>query len=155
MIGGTGIAGVSYVGLAKDVSPGDNIFLADGTIHLEVESVSGGDVACRIVHGGTLSTGKGVNLPSVSMSVPAFTEKDLEDLAYGLELGVDLVALSFVTGPEDVKDLKERMRRAGSQAWIVAKIEKREALERLDGIIAAADVLMIARGDLGLSLIHI
>lgn len=152
VIGGPGIAGVSYVGLAKDVSPGDNIFLADGTIHLEVESVSGGDVACRIVHGGTLSTGKGVNLPGVSISVPALTEKDLEDLAYGLELGVDLVALSFVTGPEDVEDLKERMRQAGSQAWIVAKIEKREALEHLDGIIAAADALMIARGDLGVEI---
>ena len=150
--GDAGIAGVSYKELAKDVSSGDNIFLADGTIHLEVESVAGGDVTCRIVHGGTLSTGKGVNLPGVRMGVPALTEKDLEDLEYGMELGVDLVALSFVTGPGDVEDLKERMKRAGSLAWIVAKIEKREALEQLDGIIAVADALMIARGDLGVEI---
>jgi pyruvate kinase len=150
--GGPGIAGVGYEGLAKDVSPGDSIFLADGTIHLEVESVSGKDVSCRIVHGGTLSTGKGMNLPGVSMSVPALTGKDLEDLAYGLDLGVDLVALSFVTGPDEVEDLKERLRRAGSKAWVVAKIEKREALENLGGIITAADALMIARGDLGVEI---
>ena len=150
--GGPGLAGVSYEGLGGDVSPGDNIFLADGTIHLAVESVSGRDVTCRIVHGGILSTGKGVNLPGVSMSVAALTGKDLEDLAYGMELGVDLVALSFVTGPDEVEDLKERVRRAGSTAWIVAKIEKREALENLDGIIAAADALMIARGDLGVEI---
>ncbi|HER43001.1 MAG TPA: pyruvate kinase [Candidatus Eisenbacteria bacterium] len=150
--GGSRMAGVSYDGLASDVSPGDSIFLADGTIHLEVESVAGGDVLCRVLHGGVLSTGKGVNIPGVGMNVPALTGKDLNDLAYGLELGVDLVALSFVTGPDEVEDLKERVRRAGSKAWIVAKIEKREALESLGGIIAAADALMIARGDLGVEI---
>ncbi len=150
--GGPGIAGVGYDGLASDVSPGDSVFLADGTIHLQVESVSGPDVVCRIIHGGALSTGKGVNLPGIRVSVPALTEKDIEDLAYGMELGVDLVALSFVTGPDEVEDLKERVRRAGSRAWVVAKIEKREALERLDAIIEAADALMIARGDLGVEI---
>jgi pyruvate kinase len=152
VVGGAGGASVSYKELAKEVSPGDSVYLADGTIHLEVEGVSGGNVACRILHGGTLSTGKGVNLPGISMSLPALTEKDREDLAYGLELGVDIVALSFVTGPEDVHHLRELMKQAGSTAWIVAKIEKREALECLDGIIAAADALMIARGDLGVEI---
>jgi len=150
--GGPGIAGVGYEGLARDVSPGDSVFLADGTIHLQVESVSGPDVICRVIHGGVLSTGKGVNLPGVGMSVPALTEKDIEDLAYGMELGVDLVALSFVTGPDEIEDLKERVRRAGSKAWVVAKIEKREAIESLDGIIGTADALMIARGDLGVEI---
>jgi pyruvate kinase len=150
--GGREIASVTYPELARDVSKGDSIFLADGTIHLTVESVSGHDVSCRIVHGGLLSTGKGVNLPGVQIGVPALTEKDALDLEYGLELGVDFVALSFVTGPADVEALKERIRDAGSQAWIVAKIEKREALENLDGIIEAADALMIARGDLGVEI---
>jgi pyruvate kinase len=150
--GDAGMASVSYKELAKDVSPGDSIYLADGTIRLEVEEISNGDVACRVIHGGTLSTGKGVNLPGIRMSLPALTDKDREDLAYGLELGVDIVALSFVTKPGDIEDLRKRIRGAGSQAWIVAKIEKREALERLDGIIAAADALMIARGDLGVEI---
>ena len=150
--GDAGMASVTYRGLADDVSPGDNIFLADGMIHLEVESVEKGDVGCRILHGGTLSTGKGVNLPGVRMSMPSITEKDLEDLSYGLELGVDLVALSFVTSPADVLGLKERIEKADSPAWVVAKIEKREALERLGEIIEAADALMIARGDLGVEI---
>ena len=150
--GGPGEAGVGYEALAKEVSPGDSIYLADGTIHLEVEDVSGDRVVCRILHGGTLSTGKGVNLPGIDMSLPALTEKDREDLAYGLELGVDIVALSFVKGPEDIEDLRGLIRGAGSQAWIVAKIEKREALERLDAVIYAADALMIARGDLGVEI---
>jgi pyruvate kinase len=150
--GGPGIASVSYPEFAKDVSKGDNIFLADGTIRLVVESVSGNEVSCKIVHGGLLSSGKGVNLPGVRISVAALTEKDAADLSYGLELGVDFVALSFVAGPSDVEDLKRRIRKAGSRAWVVAKIEKREALENLDGIIGAADALMIARGDLGVEI---
>ncbi len=150
--GGPGMASVGYRGLAKDLSPGDSVYLADGTIRLGVEEISGGNVICRVLHGGTLSTGKGVNLPGISMTLPALTEKDREDLAYGLELGVDIVALSFVRGPGDIEDLRKRIREADSQAWIVAKIEKREALEHLEGIIAAADALMIARGDLGVEI---
>jgi pyruvate kinase len=150
--GGPKIASVTYAELATDVSKGDNIFLADGTIHLQVESVARQDVLCRIVHGGTLSTGKGVNLPGVKISAPALTDKDAEDLEYGLGLGVDMVALSFVTSRRDVEDLRARVRKAGSPAWVVAKIEKREALEQIDGIIEAADALMIARGDLGVEI---
>ena len=99
-----------------------------------------------------MTGGKGVNIPGVRISEPALTSKDEADLEFGFELGVDLVALSFVTGPEDVSELKERIRKKGSSAWVVAKIEKREALERLDAIIKAADALMIARGDLGVEI---
>lgn len=150
--GGPGLAGVSYSDFAKDISKGDNIFLADGTIHLEAEEISGDDVICRVLHGGLLTSGKGVNLPGVRISEPALTAKDEADLEYGLELGVDMVALSFVTSPEDVIRLTERIRKKDSSAWVVAKIEKREALEQLDGIVKAADALMIARGDLGVEI---
>jgi pyruvate kinase len=149
---GPGVVSVSYSDFAKDISKGDNIFLADGTIHLEAEKISGDDVVCRVLHGGLLTSGKGVNIPGVRISEPALTAKDEVDLEYGLELGVDMVALSFVTGPEDVGELKERIRKKGSSAWVVAKIEKREALEQLDGIVKIADALMIARGDLGVEI---
>jgi pyruvate kinase len=150
--GGPEMASVTYRDFAKDISKGDNIFLADGTIHLEAARVSGDDVECRVLHGGLLTSGKGVNLPGVRISEPALTAKDEEDLEYGLELGVDMVALSFVTSPEDVSGLAARIREAGSSAWVVAKIEKREALERLDEIVDVADALMIARGDLGVEI---
>jgi pyruvate kinase len=150
--GGPDMASVTYRDFAKDISKGDNIFLADGTIHLEAARVSGDDVECRVLHGGLLTSGKGVNLPGVRISESALTAKDEEDLEYGLELGVDMVALSFVTSPEDVSGLAERIREAGSSAWVVAKIEKREALERLDEIVDVADALMIARGDLGVEI---
>ncbi len=152
VLGGPGLASVSYGDFSKDISRGDNIFLADGTIHLVAEEISGKDVVCRVLHGGLLTSGKGVNLPGVRISEPAMTVKDEADLEYGLELGVDMVALSFVTCPEDVIGLKERIRERGSSAWVVAKIEKREALEQLEGIVKAADALMIARGDLGVEI---
>lgn len=150
--GGAGIAGVTYGEFSRDVKKGDSIFLADGTIHLEAAKVSGDDVVCRVVHGGLLTSGKGVNLPGVRIGETALTAKDAADLEYGLELGVDMVALSFVTGPEDVTGLKERIRELGSSAWVVAKMEKREALEKLDAIVKASDALMIARGDLGVEI---
>ncbi len=139
---------VTYPDLPKDVSRGDSIYLADGIIHLEVEGVEGEDVHCRIVHGGVLTSHKGVNIPGVCISVPALTDRDRDDLEFGLELGVDYVALSFVRSAEEVEVVKRLIIASGSSAGVVAKIEKQEALDELDEIIEAADVLMIARGDL-------
>lgn len=143
---------VTYPDLPADVSPGDGIYLADGTVHLAVERVAGDEVRCRVVHGGVLTSHKGVNLPGVAISTPALTAADRDDLAYGLELGMDYVALSFVRSAAEVLEAGKLIREAGSTARVVAKIEKREALDELVSIIDAADALMIARGDLGVEI---
>jgi len=143
------VAHVTYPRLNADVEPGDNIYMSDGVIHLVVESVEGTEVKCRVVHGGTLLSHKGVNLPGVKISTPALTEKDREDLELGLELGVDYVALSFVRSPDEVKELSKIIATHDSHAQVVAKIEKKEALDSIDEIIDAADGIMVARGDLG------
>jgi len=142
-------AHVTYRELPADVKPGDNVYLADGVIHLVVESVKGNEVRCRVVHGGTLLSHQGINLPGVEISTPALTEKDREDLEFGLELGVDYVALSFVRKVDEVRELKRIIATHDSSAQVVAKIEKKEALDSLEEIVEAADAVMIARGDLG------
>jgi len=151
-MGNEGGAHVTYPELNKDVKVGDNIYLADGVIHLQVEDVSGNDVVCRVVHGGILQSHQGVNLPGVDISTPSLTEKDREDLEFGLDLGVDYVALSFVRSVEDVLELKRIIASHDSSAQVIAKIEKREALEALPDIVSASDAVMIARGDLGVEL---
>ncbi len=143
---------VLYDKLPSDVKPGDNIYLADGIIHLEVEGITGADVSCRIINGGVLSSRKGLNLPGVTLSAPSLTEKDRIDLDFGMKLGVDAVALSFVRNAAEVGVLRDLLDEKGSAAWIIAKIEKREALEQIDEIIEAADAVMIARGDLGVEI---
>ncbi|HER43107.1 MAG TPA: pyruvate kinase, partial [Candidatus Eisenbacteria bacterium] len=147
--GRCGVVHVDYPKLAEEVRPGNDIFLADGIIHLTVDRIERGDVFCRVVHGGTITSRKGVNLPGVSISAPALTEKDREDLDFGLRLGVDYIALSFVRKPDEVAGLRKMIEAAGSDAKIVVKIEKREAIDDLEGILAATDAVMIARGDLG------
>ncbi|UCF05829.1 MAG: pyruvate kinase [bacterium] len=143
---------VTYPGFAEDLSPGDTIYLADGIIHLEVTRVEGETVACRVIHGGVLTSRMGVNLPGVDVRSPALTDKDRRDLSFGLRLGVDFVALSFVRSPKEVEEVRRIVREEGSPAQVVAKIEKGEALDGLEGIVAAADALMIARGDLGVEI---
>ena len=143
---------VTYPALSGDLSPGDTVYIADGTIHLEVAGIDGSAVRCTVVHGGTVTSRKGVNLPGVNLRAPALTEKDRRDLALGLELGVDLVALSFVRSHSDVLEVKRIVGESGSNARIVAKIEKREAVDELASVIEAADALMIARGDLGVEI---
>jgi pyruvate kinase len=150
--GEAGLIHVTYPELPQDVSPGDGIYMADGTIHLEVERIEGDEVHCRVVHGGILASRKGVNLPGVKISAPALTAEDRSDIAFGLELGMDYVALSFVRCAGEVEEVKRLIREAGSTARVVAKIEKREALRELEAIIDAADALMIARGDLGVEI---
>jgi pyruvate kinase len=137
---------VSWGGLAADVSAGDRILLADGSLELRVISVGDGDVVTRVVHGGALGSHKGVNVPGVSLRIDGVTDRDLELLAWGLDAGVDLVAQSFVRSAGDVERLRAAM--GDRRVPIVAKVEKHEALGNLDAIVAAADAVMVARGDL-------
>jgi pyruvate kinase len=138
----------TYGGLTGDVQRGDPILLADGTMRLEVLAVSKREVQCRVVVGGVLTDNKGINLPGTVVALPALTAKDLDDLLFGLTLGVDYVAASFVRSADDVRDVR---RHAGSLP-IIAKIEKPQAVDRLDEICLAADGIMIARGDLGVEM---
>ena len=140
-----------YEALPDDVQPGDRIMLADGAMELRVERVDGPDVHCVVVHGGVLGENKGINLPGVNVSAPSLTPKDVEDLAFALELGVDYVALSFVRRPEDLLELRRHIPE-GSPVRIVAKIERPEGVENFDAILELTDVVMVARGDLGVEM---
>jgi pyruvate kinase len=144
----------TYTHLPKDVRPGDRILLDDGKIELLVRSIHGNDVECQVVVGGRLTAHKGINLPGVEISAPSCTPKDLEDLAFGLEHDIDYVALSFVRSADDIRDLRSHVARLGKppQVRVIAKIEKPEAVREIDSIIAAADGIMIARGDLGVEM---
>jgi pyruvate kinase len=148
--GTKGRVSTTYEALAKDVRAGDRILVSDGLIELRVTEVRGGEVSCQVVHGGMLKEHQGINLPGVPLSTPALTEKDRRDLAWGLEAGVDYVALSFVRRPEDVAALAEAM--GERRVPVIAKIEKPEAVEHLGAIVRAADGLMVARGDLGVEM---
>ncbi len=150
--GDTDIVNTSYADLPNDVRPGDRILVDDGLLELQVTDVTAADVICRVVHGGILREHKGINLPGVAVSAPSLTPKDLEDLAFGLALDVDFVALSFVRRAGDVTSLKEHIAAAGKDTPVIAKLEKPEALAELAAILAAADGVMIARGDLGVEL---
>ena len=143
---------VSYSRLAKDVTPGDSILLDDGALELRVEAIAGDDVECVVVRGGTLRPRKGVNLPGVAIRAPALTEKDRTDLRFGLAQGVDMVVLSFVRHPKDADAARRVMSQSGRNVPLLAKIERPEALDHLDGILRAFDGVMVARGDLGVEL---
>jgi len=139
---------VTYRDLPARVNIGENILLADGSIQLQVIDKNETDLHCRVIDGGALDSHKGINLPRTSLQIPALTEKDKIDLAFGLEAGVDFVALSFVQRPDDIQLAKEAMAAHHRSVPLIAKVEKHEALENIDAIIAAADGIMIARGDL-------
>jgi pyruvate kinase len=145
----------TYKLLPNDVKEGDTILLDDGKMKVRVLSKTERDVKCEVIHGGLLSEKKGMNLPGVKTSVASFTEKDVEDLKFGLANGVDYVALSFVRTADDIRQLREviiREVQRGIKVPIVAKIEKPEAVDAIDSIIEEADVIMVARGDLGVEL---
>jgi len=133
-----------------EVKPGERILLADGLLELEVKEINNTDVVTKVIDGGILSSHKGVNLPQTRLSLPSLTEKDKNDLEFGLKLGVDMVALSFVRTPDDIRNLKELMHKLGKDLPVIAKIEKPEALNRIDEILEVADGIMIARGDLAI-----
>ncbi len=144
--------GTSYRYLANDVQPGDKILLDDGLIELKVVHVYRTEVICQVITGGMLSDHKGINLPGIAISQPSFTEKDRDDLMFGIEHGVDLVAISFVRSADDVLAVKEVIQSKGQEIMVLAKLEKPEAIDHLDDILAVADGVMIARGDLGVEL---
>jgi pyruvate kinase len=140
---------VSWPDLPRSVRPGDRVLLCDGEIELEAEDVGATDIRCRVVAGATLSSHKGISLPTATITAAGLTAKDREDLAFGIARGVDYVALSFVRSAEDVREAKAFVAERGADIPIVAKIEKHEALASIDAILAEADGLMVARGDLG------
>jgi pyruvate kinase len=142
----------TYEPLPRDVAPGDRILLDDGNIELRVAKASLRDVECEVVDGGVLKSKKGMNLPGVKLSTPALTEKDRRDLAFGVKNGVDYVALSFVRQAADVAECKALIRSLGGTCPVIAKIEKREAIDDLPSILQATDGVMVARGDLGVEL---
>jgi pyruvate kinase len=152
VIGDERVVSTSYKFLPKDVKPGDGILLDDGYLALEVTGVDGDDVKTRVVSGGVLKDKKGINLPGVKVSAPALTEKDRADLAFGLRAGVDFIALSFVRDPSDVLEARRLATTDELRVPIIAKLEKPEAVDRLEDIVAAADGIMVARGDLGVEL---
>src|SRR6202522_2749642 len=143
------LVGTTFKTLAENVEQGSRILLSDGLIELRVQEVHGDDVICEIVNGGMLGENKGINLPGIPVKVPSLTEKDEEDLIFAIGEGVDTVAVSFVRTADDVRHVKRRLVALNSDAWIIAKLEKPQAIEHLDSILEVADCIMVARGDLG------
>ncbi|WP_174552921.1 pyruvate kinase [Nocardia amamiensis] len=142
----------TYKELAKDAKPGDRLLVDDGKVGLIVTRVDGNDVVCRVTEGGPVSNNKGVSLPGMDVSVPALSEKDIEDLEFALKLGVDFIALSFVRSPSDVELVHDVMDRVGRRVPVIGKLEKPEAIDNLEAVVLAFDAVMVARGDLGVEL---
>jgi pyruvate kinase len=142
------ICGTTYKGLPGDVSRGETILINDGNVALQVITVDGPRVRCIVIEGGVISDHKGINLPGVAVGVPAMSEKDVEDLRFGLELGCDMVALSFVRDAADVRDVHRVMDEVGRRVPVIAKVEKPQAVANMEEVVAAFDGVMVARGDL-------
>lgn len=139
----------SFESLPKVLKPGDSVLLSDGLVEIEVESISAEDVVCVVKNGGVVGERTGINLPWVDIGGDSLTDKDLEDLKFGLEQGVDIVALSFVRSARDVEMLRRRIDQSGYEQPIVVKLEKPQAIDELDQILELSDGIMVARGDLG------
>ena len=144
---------ITYDNLSSDVKPGETILIDDGEVELRVCAVEGSDIRCRVINGGDISNHKGVNVPNVSLSLPYVNDKDRSDLIFGIENDVDYVAASFARCADDIKELKFLLKEHhGENIHIIAKIENQEGVDNLDEIIAAADGIMVARGDLGVEI---
>ena len=150
--GTASLASTTYDRLPRDVKPGDRILIADGLVELQVLGTDADTVRCRVVVGGEIGDHKGMNLPGAAISASAMTAKDQDDLQFGIRQGVDYVAVSFVRGPSDVLEVKELINEAGKNVPVIAKLEKPEAIQRLDDILRVSDGVMVARGDLGVEL---
>jgi pyruvate kinase len=146
------IVGTTFKTLAENVEEGSRILLSDGLIELRVLDVDNGDVVCEIINGGMLGENKGINLPGIPVRVPSLTDKDDKDLEFALKNGVDAIAVSFVRTAEDVRLVRNRVSAYGGETWIIAKLEKPQAIEHLDAILEASDGIMVARGDLGVEM---
>ncbi|MEM8613662.1 MAG: pyruvate kinase, partial [Cyanobacteria bacterium P01_H01_bin.105] len=143
---------IDYPHLAAEAIPGSQILLDDGLLELCVQAVQENSVLCKVVIGGILKSRKGVNLPTLNLRLPSMTEKDKKDLAFGIEQGVDIISLSFVRSPEDVKKLKALLAAKGAKIPVLAKLEKPQAIENLEAIVDECDAIMVARGDLGVEM---
>jgi pyruvate kinase len=147
--GTASLVGTTFRTLAENVEQGSRILLSDGLLELRVHDVDGDDVVCEIVNGGMLGENKGINLPGIPVRVPSLTDKDSQDLEFALKNGVDAIAVSFVRTAEDVRLVRNRVSAYGGDTWIIAKLEKPQAIEHLDAILTVSDGIMVARGDLG------
>ena len=143
----------SYPDLARDVKPGDRILIDDGLIGLTVEEIRGSEIVCKILNGGELGQRKGINVPNVSVKLPAITEKDKEDIIFGIEQGIDFIAASFVRDADAIREIKHILKEHNaSHIDVIAKIENSEGIKNIDRIINAADGVMVARGDMGVEI---
>src|SRR5437588_235621 len=146
------VISTTFKTLAREVQPGARILLSDGLIELRVRSLQGDDVECDVVNGGMLGEHKGINLPGTIVSVPSLTERDENDLKFGLAHGVDMVAISFIRTAADVQAVREKIREFRGDVWVIAKLEKPQAIEHLEEILEISDGVMVARGDLGVEM---
>ena len=144
---------ITYDGLAEDVEPGKRILIDDGLIELEVKTISGSEITCKVLNGGELGERKGVNVPNVPVRLPALTKKDREDIIFGVEQGIDFIAASFVRSAEGILEIRALLKECGAPYIpIIAKIENAEGIKNIDEIIHCADGIMVARGDLGVEI---
>ena len=146
------IAYINYEKLHEDVVPGNKILIDDGLIELEVKEINGEDIVCTVLNGGELGARKGVNVPNVKIKLPALTEKDIDDIEFGIEAGFDFIAASFVRNADAIYEIRRILEEHGARMGIIAKIENAEGIENLDSIIEAADGIMVARGDMGVEI---
>lgn len=152
IVGDNKVGHVTYAGLPGDVNPGSTILIDDGLIELKVESKTDTDIVCRIVNGGELGMKKGVNVPNVSIKLPGITEKDKNDILFGIEQGYDFIAASFVRNADCIRDIRAILDEHNSDIKIIAKIENAEGIDNIDEIIEVADGIMVARGDMGVEI---
>ena len=143
---------INYQGLAEDVKKGDKILIDDGLIELDVAEIKGREIVCKIANGGELGEQKGVNVPNVKIKLPALTDKDKDDIRFGIEAGFDFVAASFVRNADAIREIRQIIEEGGSTMQIIAKIENAEGIENVDEIIEASDGVMVARGDMGVEI---
>jgi pyruvate kinase len=146
------IIGTTFPTLAENLEAGARILLSDGLIELRVTAILGQDVECEVINGGMLGEHKGINLPGIAVRVPSLTTKDEEDLAFAIKNGVDAIAVSFVRTAEDVRLVRHHVAALGAETWIIAKLEKPQAIQHLESILETADGVMVARGDLGVEM---
>ena len=152
IVGDEHIGHINYAGLNEDVVPGNKILIDDGLIELEVEKVDGTDIVCRVLNGGELGMRKGANVPNVKIKLPALTEKDKEDIRFGIEQGFDFIAASFVRNADAIREIRAILDENAANMGIIAKIENAEGIENIDEIIEESDGIMVARGDMGVEI---